>query len=132
MNQEIINMLNEITEIHLSLKEFYQKLSQRKDINHQSVFSKKADDYEVMSKEMLQLIYNAGGKYIECKNPTEQELEQLVVISSDEKSDVSEEAIQAKISEFLNKLKQKYEDVLESYSFSSDQQEILKNHINRL
>lgn len=125
-------MLNEITEIHLSLKEVYQKLSQRKDISHQSTFNKKEEDHEVMSKEMLQLIYNAGGKYIECKNPTEQELEQLLVLSSDEKSDVSEDAIQTKIAEFLDKLKHKYEAVLESYSFSSDQQEVLKNHINRL
>ena len=132
MNQDINNTLNEITEIHLSLKEVYQKLSEEATGEQQEHYKAKQEHYETLSKEMIQLIYNLGGKYIECKNPTEHELEDLVAMISNKKDTVSLDKVAEKTDEFKQMAREKYETVLQEHQFSQDEEELLKNQIHKL
>ncbi|ADV50827.1 hypothetical protein I2486_17600 [Cellulophaga sp. E16_2] len=132
MNQEINDALNEITEIHLSLKEIYQKLSEESNTALKDTYEKKKNHFEELYKEMIQLIYNLGGKYIECKNPTEQELQDLIAMISTNKGAISNEKIEGKIETFKDVARQKYEVVLKAHNFSEDEEEVLKNHLRKL
>ncbi|AIY14307.1 hypothetical protein [Cellulophaga baltica] len=132
MNQDINNTLNEITEIHLSLKEVYQKLSEEATGEQQQHYKAKQEHFEALSKEMIQLIYNLGGKYIECKNPTEHELQDLMAMISNKKDTVSLDKVAEKTDEFKRMAREKYDTVLHEHQFSQDEEELLKNHIHKL
>ncbi|QWX85009.1 hypothetical protein H0I23_05065 [Cellulophaga sp. HaHaR_3_176] len=132
MNQDVNNTLNEITEIHLSLKEVYQKLSEDSSGEQQQNYNSKEEHFESLSKEMIKLIYNLGGKYIECKNPTEQELQDLIAMISNKNDTIAFEKVEEKVAEFKKIAREKYETVLQEHEFSQDEEELLKTHINKL
>ncbi|WP_158977942.1 hypothetical protein [Cellulophaga sp. L1A9] len=132
MNQDINNTLNEITEIHLSLKEVYQQLSEESSGDQQLKYKEKEEHFETLSKEMIKLIYNLGGKYLECKNPTEQELQDLIAMIANKKDTLVLEKVEEKTAEFKKMAREKYETVLQEQEFSQDEEELLKNHISKL
>lgn len=132
MKQEGIDELNAIAEIHLSLTEIYHQLSEESSVAKTSHAINKKQIFEKLSKEIIQLIYNLGGKYTEIKNPTENKLMNLNSTVLDGVNKMAYATVNDEISKCIEALKKRYKNLLKEQSFSEEHQNILKNHLNEL